>query len=378
MPLPPVERSVVKEPAPPVICYLGRADTELKFRVEDAFSHQPIGLARIVIENLHLASELGSDSEAVTWSDGCARFTHRFLGLYRRRGKEVSSKRFLQGPWIYVSAEGYGTRKMPLTTVLKEEDLRIDAGWKSAVVVTLEPLRSREVPPGVWTGIYRRGAWYSNAVIRISNRNRFHFESHGDVIHAGDPHQYPAFDGEWRLVEGLLHLIPAGPRSSDFGFLLGNDFVLVPWGGLRFLVAEKDRLAFCSAVNAGRFPYFPCSGLGGDVLEPDRRPPAGVPLVPKEWEPFLLPKPVSGTIDEVLREDLAMVNVGSKAGVQPGMLLQYENKRTSSEVTVLYVEEGRCLVKRMGRDAMQPLVRPEFSCKIGEMVSSRHMSGGPG
>jgi hypothetical protein len=38
--------------------------------------------------------------------------------------------------------------------------------------------------------------------------NRFHFESHGDMIGGHDPHQYPAFDGEWTVVDGLFYLIP--------------------------------------------------------------------------------------------------------------------------------------------------------------------------
>ncbi len=37
-------------------------------RVEDATSHEPIGLARVRVENLNLADELGVDSEAMT---GC-------------------------------------------------------------------------------------------------------------------------------------------------------------------------------------------------------------------------------------------------------------------------------------------------------------------
>jgi hypothetical protein len=42
-----------------------------------------------------------------------------------------------------------------------------------------------------------------------------------------------------------------------------------------------------------------------------------------------------GPIDEDLGEDFAMVDVGSKAGLQPGMICNYENYLTSSEVTVL-------------------------------------------
>jgi hypothetical protein len=49
--------------APPAVTYrLGHHRVTLTFRIEDAASHSPVNLARVRIENLNLAAELGSES----------------------------------------------------------------------------------------------------------------------------------------------------------------------------------------------------------------------------------------------------------------------------------------------------------------------------
>ena len=68
----------------------------------------------------------------------------------------------------------------------------------------------REAEPGDSERNYRLGAWYYHYTLRISRPNRFHFESHGDMIDGHDLHQYPAFDGEWTVVDGLSYLILKG------------------------------------------------------------------------------------------------------------------------------------------------------------------------
>lgn len=51
------------------------------FRVVDADGDKPISLAVVVIDNGNLGTELGVDSDAVTWPDGRAIITHRFFVL---------------------------------------------------------------------------------------------------------------------------------------------------------------------------------------------------------------------------------------------------------------------------------------------------------
>ena len=83
-----------------------RGASRLWFRVVDAADRKPIGLARIVIDNLNLAPELGEDSDAVTWSDGRAIVRHQFFVWEERPGDARSAIQSFEGPWIHVSAEG--------------------------------------------------------------------------------------------------------------------------------------------------------------------------------------------------------------------------------------------------------------------------------
>ena len=143
-----------------------------------------------------------------------------------------------------------------------------------------------------------------------------------------------------------------------------------------FLVPEKDRLVYCSAVNAGDVPRYLSNGppAGRNAREPGL--PQGAPKVPNEWEPFLLRKPVSGTIYEVLNDDLAMVDVGAQDGVRAGMILGVENNFPRLGVTVLDVQEATCLVKRTGRETYF-YYRSRSPLNLGDRVSSRPAPAGP-
>ena len=92
----PAATTVGDEKKPSPGSHLRRVEVTLRFRVEDAVNHEPIGLARIVIDNVNLASELGADSMAVTWSDGCAKFIHRFFLLTRSAGLRSRRRSFFR------------------------------------------------------------------------------------------------------------------------------------------------------------------------------------------------------------------------------------------------------------------------------------------
>ncbi len=106
---------------PKVIYELKRQRFELRFRIIRAADKKPISLARVVIDNLNLAPELGDDSDAVTWPDGRAIFDHRFFVWEEQRGDQRSGRPTFQGPWIHVSADGFAPRKMPLSDLLEAE-----------------------------------------------------------------------------------------------------------------------------------------------------------------------------------------------------------------------------------------------------------------
>ena len=103
------------------------------------------------------------------------------------------------------------------------------------------------------------------------------------------------------LVDGHLKLKPERPSPFDGFHGTATDLVPIRWGDRAYLVAHNRIKLFCDAVNRGDEPRK--GYIGNFYLR--RRPDgqmdsvSGSPAVPKEWQPFLLKKPLgsNGVID---------------------------------------------------------------------------------
>ncbi len=324
-----------------------RRSDVFRFRIVDADRGKPIGLARVVIDNGNLAPELGEDSDAVTWPDGRAIIGHRLLFWEERRGDQKSGHRIFQGPWVHVTAQGYEPRKMPLSELLEQKGV-VSGPFKEAVVT----LRHR-LPGGLGlaelVGDYTFGDGFEHRRLVVSLPDRYHFKWSSDVI-SDEPHHDDRYESQGRcsVVDGALRLVPEGPFSSDLRDLMGNDFVPVRWDGRRYLIPEKERMAFCSIVNQGHVASYMRSGPFS-LRDVDRqKPPEGRPEVPPEWASFLLPKPVTGTITEVLENQVAIMNVGARDGLKAGMVFVREQNDPFSghtPIKVLFTEIDRSFVR---------------------------------
>jgi hypothetical protein len=324
-----------------------RRSDEVRFRIVDADRGKPIGLARVVIDNGNLAPELGADSDAVTWPDGRAIIGHRFFFWEERRGDQKSGHRIFQGPWIHVTAAGYEPRKMPLSELLEQKGV-VSVPFEEAVV-TLRRSQPGGTGLAELAGDYTFGDGYVHQRLVVSLPDRYHFKWHDDVS-SGEPHDDDRYESRGRcsVVDGVLRLVPEGPFSSDLRDLMGNDFVPVRWEARRYLIPEKDRLAFCSVVNQGDVPRYMRSGHFS-LRDADRRkPPEGRPEVPPAWASFLLPKPVTGTITEVLENEVAIMNVGARDGLKAGMVFSRDKSVPFSglaPIKVLFTETDRSFVR---------------------------------
>jgi hypothetical protein len=319
----------------------------IRFRVVDADAGKPVSLARVVIDNGNLAPDLGEDSDAVTWPDGRAILVHTFFFWEEKRGDQKSDRRIFQGPWIHVTAEGYAPRKMPLVDLLEQKG--VISGPFDEAVVTIHRKQPGSLGLADLAGDYIFGDGFVHRRLEVSLPDRYHFKWHGDVI-TDDPHHNDRYESRGRcsVVDGVLRLVPEGPFSSDLRDLMGNNFVPIRWGGRRYLIPEKERLAFCSIVNQGGVPTFMRSGPFS-LRDVDRRkPPEGRPEVPPEWASFLLPKPVTGAITELLEHQVAIIDVGAKDGLKAGMVFVREkNPPFSSDalIKVLFTETDRSFVR---------------------------------
>ncbi len=127
--------------------------------------------------------------------------------------------------------------------------------------------------------------------------------------------------------------------------MMYNNFVPVRWDKRWYLIPEKHRLGFCNVVNQGGVPKYMRSGEFSleDTLQ--HEPPKDLPDVPQEWSPYLLTKPVTGTITEVFSDHLAIMNIGAKDGVRSGMEFVRENRLNPSLVKILFADTDRCVVR---------------------------------
>ena len=151
----------------------------------------------------------------------------------------------------------------------------------------------------------------------------------------------------------------AGARGADLLGPAALDRTRLPPDpvGEAVLLDSREGTAgsFCSLVNQGVFPHY-MRGRGPFSMGDSERP-KGVPEVPPEWAPFLLQKPVNGTITKTLSDFNAIMNLGARDGVRSGM--EFLRKKWHPwTVKVLFTETDRCIIRiKTGKPGTIPTLR---------------------
>jgi hypothetical protein len=131
-----------------------------------------------------------------------------------------------------------------------------------------------------------------------------------------------------------------------------------------YLVPTNKVVEFCSEVNQGGEPR--SQNWGDYYLRRNdwNKPVAGLPAVPEPWTKYLLSKPVSGNITELIGKQEAWLNRGADQGLLPGMILTAQGYGTlmSSRVKIEAVERTRCRIRCEWGDS---------KIALGQTVSSR-------
>lgn len=310
----------------------------LRFRVVDAATREPVALARIVIENLNLAFELGPDSEGSTAADGRARLQHRFLALEKRREILASGHVIFQGPWIEVTAAGYAPRSMPLCDLVGDRRRLIFATPPEATV-SLQREQPQAGGLAQLEGDYIFGDGFVYRELQVRSSGNYHFE-YGD-----DTDRHLQSSGVCMVLHGRLWLTPDRPASAELGFWLGNNLLPVRWADRTYLVPEKQRMDFCNAVNQGGLPTFMRSGRFV-LRDIDRETlPTVAPEVPPEWSRFLLQPQLAGKITQLLPDGWAVLNLGAQDGLRAGMSFEFVGTGLPSPVTMFAALEEESIVK---------------------------------
>lgn len=165
-----------------------------------------------------------------------------------------------------------------------------------------------------------------------------------------------------------------GYRDDEKVEPLKTEFTLLPvkWGERVYLIDESDLRDFSNAINFGleprtelrSEPYYGSFFLRESDLQ---KSVSGKPLLPAEWQTFLLSKPVTAKIVALETQEktqVATINRGSQDGLRVGMKLLVKEQDPSpwSRVgEILSVE------KRTAKVHVDDL-------KVGDILSSKYVS----
>jgi hypothetical protein len=156
--------------------------------------------------------------------------------------------------------------------------------WRNIRIKELK--NGEKVTLGAVVGSYYYGDGLGiNCSLVVEQEGRFSF------IWRGCLGVYGKNEGGAKLVNNHLILTPEQPNDSA-GFGTPTDFIPVRWDDRLYLVPAKSGKSFCDGVNQGWEPRDDIHGMfylrGADW----EKKVTGLPVVPKEWDSWLLKKPL--------------------------------------------------------------------------------------
>jgi hypothetical protein len=152
--------------------------------------------------------------------------------------------------------------------------------------------------------------------------------------------------------------------GEEFNAFIAN-LTRVRWGDRRYLIPDKQLLAFCNTVNQGEEPrdsdwgefYM---GEGHEKIKV-----SGLPDLPKPWNQYVLEAPVRGKVVEYLPDMMARVDIGRKDGLRAGMELVPSEEEFFSDQEIVTLEEAHATIKPKYPEGNYRAIR------VGDLVSTR-------
>ncbi len=192
-----------------------------------------------------------------------------------------------------------------------------------------------------WAGEYYQGDGLGvNVLLLLAPESGFLFEWHGCMG------LYDRNYGSVSGSEGRVRLSFTFENNRKGFQGIAEEFAPITWGDRKYLVPADEIVGFCNAVNDGSEPRKDAHGIHllrrGDE-EKDAR---GLPIVPEEFKPYLLSRPIEVDVVSVgrrtLNKTLVVLNCGKKHGLLPGMQLHVVKPDHMVEsVTVTTAEDER-------------------------------------
>ena len=163
---------------------------------------------------------------------------------------------------------------------------------------------------------------------------------------------YDENEGTYSYEQGVLVLFPKRPNIREGFKGTPTHFFPISWGVRLYLIPQDQMLDFVNVINQGREPRK--DKLGNFYLREgdEKKPVEGIPVLPSQWNDYLLQKPIEGKVIKVERRKVAIVNVGKKNGLKVGMLLTARDSRETrfTQLNVISVEDETAKAKTWYRD----------------------------
>jgi len=266
------------------------------------------------------------------------------------------------------------------------KESKMSAGAESAANRLRKNIASelKAIPNHPWAGEYYAGDGLGvNMALCVAPRSGFVFEWHGCLG------LYDRNYGAATWTNDRVHLSFTFENKQQGFQGIAPDLIPVPWGKRRYLVPAGDMVGFCNRVNDGSEPR---DGMHGSELlrrGDEKNPISGLPKVPKEFQHYLISKPIVAEIISVgayktrpsvadwkFKDTAVVLNAGSSQGLSTGMELLVTEPVTMVEaVRITKVEENQSegIITQVGEDEPGPKVGWRFSTQAPWKASKRKL-----
>lgn len=174
---------------------------------------------------------------------------------------------------------------------------------------------------------------------------------------AGCLGEYGHAEGSWTETAGTVFLTPS--KMNDVADRLPLEYDVIRWGVRLYLVPPVDLAKFCAYVNQGWEPRDTEHGLFFINTATLHKKAVGRPLLPRQFDEFLMNTPIRGRITTVSGQRGTLSSVEAHR-LRVGMLVFIQGQ-SSGELSVDSVSEQIAIVE----------ARTGVELKVGAPVSTR-------
>lgn len=143
-----------------------------------------------------------------------------------------------------------------------------------------------------------------------------------------------------------------------------EDWFAISWGERLYLIPQSALLEFANSINEASEPRSQEAGTFSFRRGDSARLATGVPLLPDDWNSFVLGEPVRGLVTRIDGPDEGEIGLGLEHGLKPGMRLWVKSPKDEYYMVEVDTSQRRSSWIRIALAGDGPLF-------VGQAVTSR-------